>query len=106
MRFLKEKLDNDFEDIEYEFDLERPVGTPDYWSGDTTEKIEHVTYTYSIPKEDIKDFLYDILDNTIQVEDLVKYIEDNYNKLFEENFDKIKDYFEDKAREEAYEWAD
>ena len=89
------------EELEYEFEIEVPVGTPDYFSGDVEYRTETVNVIYPADVEEIKSYLYELLDSKVQTADLENYINSNYDKLFKIHYDDIKDYFEEKAKE----WA-
>lgn len=103
MRFLIENYD--YEELEYEFDLERPVGVPDYWSGDQRYETEHVYYTYRCPKYKIEEYLMDKFLQDIPDDQIDEYLEEHYDDLVEEHMEDILRYFEDDAEMDAYQNA-
>lgn len=100
MKFLKENYD--YEEIEYEFDLERPVGVPDYWSGDQRYETEHVYHTYKVSVERVKEFLINHILKDMPDDQVEDYVEQNYDDLYEKHLEEIAKYFEDDAEMDAY----
>lgn len=80
------------EEIEYEFEIEVPVGAPDYFTGDTDWTTETITVVYSVEKEEVKAFLCDLLNADEQ------FVEENYDELWNKHYYDIKDNFESDAR--------
>lgn len=86
------------EELVYEFEIEVPVGTPGYFSGDTSWRTETMTIVYPVEIEEVKDFMYKLLDGEVEAQNLEQYINDNYEQLWNEHYNEIKDRFEADAR--------
>lgn len=103
MKFLKEDYKPyEYEDLEYEFDLTIPYGPIDYWSGDQSEKTVTVNHTYSVHKDEVKEFLMDKLPDDLPDNEIDLYFEEHYDDMVEKYLEEIKSYFEDDAEQNAY----
>lgn len=81
-------------------------GEPAYYDD---EEIE-IDYEYNVDKDEVKDALLNIvLDKeklhliTMDEEALLRYIDENYDELFDKYNEELLEYFEERAREEAEE---
>ena len=111
MKFLKEKLYDTVElnydtlPIEYEHGFYTDwVSGPQY----STDDIE-IEWAYEVPKDEVKDFLIDYVPGEIPDDKVNKYLEDNFDEMFEKYNKQILKYFEPYAIEDAeekYEYED
>jgi hypothetical protein len=101
---LSEALSTDAFEIEYD-DIEV---SGEYGSSSSYEKSIDTTvnYTLVLDKFDIEEALFEILEDLDEYkdmsdEDFTISIENNLDALFDKYYDKLKNYFEDRAAEEA-----
>lgn len=105
---LSEALNTDTFEIEYDdIEVSCEYGSRSWDDGSYEKSIDTtVSYTLVLDKFDIEEALFEILEDLDEYkdmsdEDFTRSIENNLDILFDKYYDKLKDYFEDRAAEEA-----
>ena len=112
-RLVEDFYNNDEEYIEYD-QIEITVYGDQYTdeeglpANDWKESKRDVWYAYRTTKGEVAEALSDIIldekSTDLDGEELDKYIEDNYEELYNKYIEELKDYFRERAEKEAQEY--
>lgn len=110
MRFLKEDVNDEYEEFYYDDVPVTVYGGHMDDVGSYDEKEYRIDWTYKVDKGDVKEtlwneFMYnsDEYSDLTEDEEIDKYLNDHYDELVEKYMDKLLDYYEEDAYEDAQE---
>lgn len=105
MKLLKEDID--METIYY-YDLDIDIVTDRYKDGDIKYYTKTIDWEYEVPKSEVMDVIYDLIQDQIDENDMINgididtYLKNNYDDLVDKYNNEIKEYFREDAEQDAY----